>query len=241
MNKIRISAVSYTNTRPFVYGLMHSEIPQKTELTLDVPAECARKLIRDEADIGLVPVAALLHIPGYQIVADYCIGAEGPVNSVFLFSHKPVSEVRTVCADSQSRTSNNLAKVLLKHHWKVTPEFVTDQDQDADAFVLIGDRTFGKKDQYPFAYDLAEEWISFTGLPFVFAVWASNKPIPQEFSDELNAALAYGLDHRREVLAELQPRNDFDLTDYLMNRISFGLDERKREALELFLKYVANG
>ena len=118
MNKIRVSAVSYTNTKPFVYGLQHSGILDRIDLSLDIPSDCAAKVISDEADLGLIPVAALLSIPEYHIISDFCIGADGPVDSVFLFSEKPVEEIRSVSLDAQSRTSNGLARVLLKYHWK---------------------------------------------------------------------------------------------------------------------------
>ena len=117
MNKVKISAVSYTNTKPFVYGLMHSKISDEIELSLDTPSDCASKLINNQVDIGLVPVSALIEIPGYKIMSNYCIGATGAVDSVFIFSNKPIQEVRSLRLDSQSRTSNNLAKVLLKNHW----------------------------------------------------------------------------------------------------------------------------
>ena len=114
MNKFRVSAISYTNTKPFVYGLKHSKIIDQIELYFDIPADCARKLIEDKIDIGIVPVAALLLIPDYHIIADYCIGAVGPVNSVFIFSKKPIDQIKTIRLDLQSRTSNNLAKFFLK-------------------------------------------------------------------------------------------------------------------------------
>jgi len=189
VNKYKVSAISYTNTKPFVYGIINSGFVQKIDLNFDVPADCAYKLINNQVDIGIVPVAALLQIPNYQIVSDYCIGAIGPVNSVFIFSNKPVSEIKTLRLDLQSRTSNNLARVLFKNYWKVNPEIV---EGEADAFVEIGDRTFGKKDQFLYCYDLAEEWIRFTGLPFAFAVWAANKPVSEAFVDEFNAALKFG-------------------------------------------------
>ena len=237
MSKIRVSAVSYTNTKPFIYGLHHSGIAlNDMELSLDIPADCAAKLIEDKADIGLVPVAALLKIPDYHIVSDYCIGAITAVNSVFIFSDKPITEVKTLRLDTQSRTSNALARVLLKHYWKLQPEIT---EGAADAFVEIGDRTFGKKDEYPFTYDLAEEWIKFTGLPFAFAVWASNKPISQEFISKFNTALHYGLKHRNEVIAELPAHPKFDLDDYLMHRIDYALTDKKKEALKLFLMYAS--
>lgn len=234
MDKIQVSAVSYTNTKPFVYGLTHSKIISDIDLSLDIPSVCASKLINNQVDIGLVPVAALLNIPNYEIISDYCIGATGAVDSVFIFSDKPINDVTAIRLDTHSRTSNNLARVLLKNYWKLSPEIV---DQDEDAFVLIGDRTFGKKKEYKYAYDLAEEWQNFTSLPFVFAVWAANKPISLEFTKDFNNALRYGLDNRLEVIKDL-PLNGFDLQDYLENKLDFNLDKKKRQAIDLFLNYV---
>jgi chorismate dehydratase len=244
VNKIRISAVSYTNTKPFIYGIQHADLLNKIELSLDTPTDCAQKLIDNTVDIGLIPVAATLNMPYWEIVADYCIGAVGPVNSVFIFSNCDIKDVKRVQLDPQSRSSNNLAKVLMKNFWKIKPELITDaadytKSTDPEtACVLIGDRTFGKKDKYPFVYDLAEEWQKFTGLPFCFAAWIANKPIPKEFIDEFNIALKSGLDHRAEVIKELPPRADFDLEDYLMHKLDFDLTEKKKEALHLFLKYI---
>ena len=244
MDKISISAVSYTNTKPFIYGLQHSGFTKKIELSLDNPTDCAQKLIDNVVDIGLIPVAAILSLPVWEIVADYCIGAVGAVNSVFIFSNCDINEVKTLQLDPQSRSSNNLAKVLLKNFWKKAPELVVNADDysestDANtAFVQIGDRTFGKKENYAFVYDLAEEWQKFTGLPFVFAAWIANKPIPKEFMDEFNVALKFGLDHRAELLKELPARPDFDLEDYLMRKLNFDLTEDKKKALNLFLDYI---
>ncbi len=244
MNNIRISAVSYTNTKPFIYGLEHTGILANIDLSLDNPTDCAQKLIDDVVDIGLIPVAATLSLPYWEIVSDYCIGAVGAVNSVFIFSNCEITEAKAIQLDPQSRSSNNLAKVLLKNYWKVEPQLITgavDYEQSADpktAFVQIGDRTFGKKEKYQFVYDLSEEWQKFTGLPFVFAAWIANKPIPQEFMAEFNTSLKFGLDHRSELLKELPKRNDFDLEDYLMHKLDFELTEGKKSALYLFLDYV---
>jgi chorismate dehydratase len=245
VNKIRISAVSYTNTKPFIYGLKHSDILQKIDLSLDNPTDCAQKLIDDVVDIGLIPVAATLNLKHWEIVSDYCIGAVGAVNSVFIFSNCDIKDVTTLQLDPQSRSSNNLAKVLLKNYWKANHLMIVneavDYAQSTDpqtAFVQIGDRTFGKKEQYQYVYDLAEEWKKFTGLPFVFAAWIANKPISQDFINEFNQALKYGLDHRAELLKELPERKDFDFEDYLMHKLDFELTENKKKALYLFLDYV---
>lgn len=244
MEKIKISAVSYTNTKPFIYGIEHTGILDQIDLSLDIPADCAQKLIDNKVDIGLIPVAATLKMPYWNIVADYCIGAKGAVNSVFIFSNCEIHKVKRLQLDPESRTSNNLARVLLKNYWKVDPELITDSPDYSNitdnetAFVQIGDRTFGKKGQYAYAYDLAGEWEKFTGLPFVFAAWIANKPIPQSFTDEFNAALKYGLQHREELFAEIPARADFDIHDYLMNKIDFDLTDDKRKALHLFLEYI---
>lgn len=244
MNKIRISAVSYTNTKPFIYGIQHTDIINDIDLSVDIPADCAQKLIDNQVDIGLIPVAATLNLSEWHIISDYCIGASGPVNSVFVFSNCDIHEVKKVQLDPQSRTSNNLARVLMKNFWQVQPELLVgapDYAESTDpstAFVQIGDRTFGKKSKYKFVYDLSEEWQKFTGLPFVFAAWIANKPVPQEFVDQFNISLKYGLDHRPELLKELPKREDFDLEDYLMHKLDFNLTDDKKKALHLFLGYI---
>jgi chorismate dehydratase len=244
VKKIRISAVSYTNTKPFLYGIQHTAMIDKIDLSVDIPSDCAQKLIDDKVDIGLIPVAAVLNLAEWEIISDYCIGASGPVNSVFIFSNCAIQDVKAIQLDPQSRTSNNLALVLLKNLWRIEPQLITgagDYASSTDlniAFVQIGDRTFGKKARYKYAYDLAEEWKKLTGLPFVFAAWIANKPMPKEFTAEFNASLKYGLDHRAQLLHELPAHADFDVEDYLMHKLDFNLTEDKKKALYLFLEYI---
>lgn len=238
MNKIKISAVSYTNTKPFIYGIERSELKNKIDLSLDIPVDCATKLIEGKVDIGLIPVAAIPFVPNANIISSYCIGSVGLVNSVFIFSKVPVAGIKSLKLDSQSQTSNNLAKVLLKFHFKVEVEFLTDDAIEADAIVLIGDRTFGRKVDFAYAYDMGEEWMNFTGLPFIYAAWVANKEIPAQFIKEFNEALKFGLNNRDKVLKELPAVPNFDLEDYLFNKLDFNLTNDKREALALFLSYI---
>jgi len=238
LNKIKISAVAYTNTKAFIYGLEHSDIINKIDLSLDIPSDCAAKVISGEVDMGLMPVAAIPLVPNASIVADYCIGSDGAVNSVFIFSDVPVEQIKTLRLDAHSRTSNNLAKVLLKFYWKREVEFTTDPSAKTDAIVLIGDRTFGKKDDYAFAYDMGQEWKNFTGLPFMYAAWVANKEISPAFKVEFNAALKFGLKHRNEVLQDLPKTDKFDLEDYLYHKLQFEVTEDRIKALQLFLGYI---
>jgi chorismate dehydratase len=104
--------------------------------------------------------------------------------------------------------------------------------------VQIGDRTFGKKEQFPYSYDLAQEWFNFTGLPFAFAVWASNKPISETFKISFNEALKLGLDHKEEVLKNLDKVENFDLDNYLMKKVDFILDAEKLKAIDKFHQLI---
>lgn len=234
MEKVNISAVSYTNTLPFLYGLQHSPLIDKISLSLDVPSACAHKLIHDTADLGIVPVAALPDIPNAQIVSDYCLGANGAVNSVFIYSEKPIEAVESLRLDSQSRTSNALARILLRDYWK--NETVVTVKGEADAYVEIGDRTFGKQHAHPYVYDLSWYWKEFTGLPFTFAVWVANKPLEASFIQAFNDALAYGLSQRDVLIDELPVRIDFDYRQYLMENIDYLYNDEKKEAVTAFLK-----
>lgn len=237
MTKIKVSAVSYTNTAPLMYGVRRDKaLLEQMELSMDIPSVCAQKLIDQQVDIGLVPVAALLDIPDYRIVSDYCIGSVGQVNSVFIFSKIPLDQVKTIRLDPQSRTSNNLARVLIKHHWKLQAEFIS--DGPADAYVEIGDRTFGKTHTQAHSYDLGQAWMDFSGLPFAYAVWAANKPVPAAFMDSFNAAQRLGLENPQDVLTELPKRADFDIAKYLTHYIDYPLDKQKKEAISLFHRLI---
>lgn len=238
MNKIRVSAVSYTNTYPFLNGIRKSKVMEQIDLSVDYPSACAQKVIDDQADIGIIPTAALLSLPEYYINTDFCIGTEGAVDSVFIFANKPIEEVRTFRLDKQSRTSNGLARILIKNYWKQEVELVTDESVEPDAYVLIGDRTFGKKNAVPYVYDLGKEWFNFTGLPFAFALWVSNKKLPTTFVEQFNEALAYGVEHATDVIAGLPEFEGFDYTKYLTQHLNFHLTDKKREAVQLYLRYL---
>ena len=195
MHKIKVSAVSYLNSKPFIYGLQHSEILNNIDLQLDIPSDCAQKLMDGKVDLGLIPVAVIPKLKEHYIITDYCIGAEGKVASVMLYSNVPLDEIKTVLLDYQSRTSVTLVKVLAKYFWNISPVWENSTVNFENTFagntaaVIIGDRTFGLENKYAYAYDLAEEWQKFTHLPFVFACWVANKKLPDDFISQFNNAL----------------------------------------------------
>jgi len=119
MTKIKISAVSYTNTLPFIYGIENSKIINHIELSKDIPSVCAQKLLENKVDLGLIPVVILPKLNHYEIISDYCIGASGPVKSVILASFKPLNEIKTIFLDYHSRSSVMLTRILANKFWKI--------------------------------------------------------------------------------------------------------------------------
>jgi len=249
MEKIRISAVKYANTYPFIWGLRESGFDRKVIVETDHPADCAAKLISHRADIGLIPVAALPQVKNYEIIGEYCIGANGNVRTVMLFSNSPLEEVQSVSLDYRSRSSVNLTKILAKNMWKREFRWIDTSDkydfiniEKDEAVVLIGDQCLESEKKFKFRMDLAGEWNKYTGLPFVFAVWAANRNTDSGFREEFNEALKLGVDNIHKVaeaFAGISVIKEDELETYLRKNIDYNFDERKKEALDLFLGYLS--
>ena len=242
--KVKVSSVSYLNSKPFVYGLRKSDVKNRIELSLDMPSQVALKLEHGQVDIGLVPVAALLGNEKLEIVGSKCIGSHGKVRTVVLASQVPVEDIGTILMDYQSRTSVLLAKILAKFFWKkqikwenTSSGFEKKLISGNTAAVVIGDRVFEIENKHTYIYDLSNEWGKFTGLPSVFAVWAANKPLGQDFNAAFTGALDFGLANKKNVALE---EKDFypgvDIFAYLTDSIKFELDDAMRESLALFLE-----
>lgn len=246
MDKVNVSIVSYLNAKPFLYGLQQSEIINSIDFQEDIPSVCAQKLLTNQVDLGLVPVAIIPSLKNYHLVSDFCIGAQGKVASVMLYSHVPLQEIVSVILDYQSRTSVMLVQVLAKHLWKINPNWLAAESgfeqkiTGATAGVVIGDRTFELSGLYSYSYDLAEEWYKLTKLPFVFACWVSNKQLSQDFIIKFNTALQFGLDSRADVVTKMSLNNyKTDINYYLNENIKYNFDAPQKEALNLFWSYIS--
>jgi chorismate dehydratase len=239
-----VAAVSYNNTKPLLYGIKQHPVLDKIELVEDYPAKIAQMLIEGKVDIGLIPVAATLKMKQYYLETNYCIGSVGAVASVCIFSEVPMEEVEKVLLDYQSRTSVNLARVLLRDYWKKEVELADAKGEEyrygikgTTAGVVIGDRALEQRLISPYIYDLGQAWMDHTGLPFVFAGWIANKQLPKDFIAQFNEANALGLQQIDKVVAQ-NPFAAFDLKTYYTKCISYQLTEEKRKGLELFLKLM---
>ena len=235
--------VSYLNTRPLLLGMEQSPFKERIELMKAYPAQIAQALLDDTIDIGLVPVAVMPLLKHPQLVSKYVIGTEGEVASVALFSQVPMDQIEKVYLDYQSRTSVALAKILFKQFWKKEVEFLNategyiNQINGNTAGIIIGDRALVSLDKFEHIYDLGLAWKAYSGLPFVFAAWVANKPIPLEFMEAFDAANGYGLSHLEDVIA-LIPANEqvYDLHKYYNENISYELTPEKKAGLDKFLE-----
>jgi len=235
--------VSYLNTIPLLFGIRNSKLIGEIDLLIDYPSRIASFLLEDKIDIGLVPVAVIPKMKEFYLNTQYCIGSEGPVASVCLFSERPIQNVKTVLMDYQSTTSVELTKILLREYWKIEPDLLDTREDfrhligKETAGLIIGDRALEQRKISSYIYDLGEAWKNLTNLPFVFAAWISNKKLDESFVQEFDTANSIGLKDLERVLESLHS-DLFDLKEYYTKYISYNFDEAKMKALNLFLDKI---
>jgi chorismate dehydratase len=249
MSKIKVSAVKYTNSIPFIYGLQNHSIINEIILSLDTPAECYNNLVSGKVDIGLVPVIIKNQVNKVYQVSPYGICSYGKVLSVIIVSQCLLNEIKTITLDYQSKTSVMLTRLLCRDFWKISPEFIDasygfeDEKLHAnEARLLIGDRAFPFHNHKNFTVtDLAGEWTRFTGLPFVFAYWASLHKLPLAFEQKFSEALAYGIAHKLQLVQKMSAQPEFksiDLSSYLNENIIHEINPAMQEGMNLFLHLI---
>lgn len=245
---IRIGAVSYLNTKPLIYGL-RDRLPQ-CELRLDLPSRLADQLSHGQLDVALIPSVEYLRTPGLRIISNACIACRGPVRSVRLLLRKPASQVRTLALDEGSRTSAVLAQVLLARRFGIRPRIEALPMQaalgnvEADALLVIGDRAMKLEGrQYVDNWDLGQEWVRETGLPFVFAMWVSHaEPLPAELEIALQASRDMGLKRAEEIAVSEAIRYGLTVEDclnYFLKQLHFELGPTEQQGLELFRQWAS--
>ena len=233
--------MSYLNTKPLIYGFEKGMMKNEVELLTDFPSSIADMLINDEVDIALVPVATIPLLNEYHIITDYCIGTTGEVASVCLFSDVPLTEIKTILLDYQSRSSVGLLRILLKDYWKLNVDLISananyeEKILGTTAGLVIGDRAFIQRKKSKYIFDLGTAWKEMTGLPFLFAAWIANKKLPQTFVEKFNQTTGKGLKNLTEIILA-NPYTHYDLKKYYKENISFNLDDDKRRGLVEYLK-----
>ena len=241
---VQIGAVSYLNSKPLIEDLADLTAGE-AELVLDYPSRLADDLAEGTLDVALIPSFEYFLEPDYEVVSDACVATHGPVMSVKLYSRVPLGEIRTLALDEGSRTSAALSRIMLAERFGVHPRLEplplgrSIDSTTADAVLVIGDRAMHLPEE-PFeaVWDLGEEWLSWTGLPFVFALWATRR------STELGIvenALCEARDRGVARLDQIARREAGPLgldvstaARYLKHNLHFRLGSAERSGLKLF-------
>jgi chorismate dehydratase len=262
-NRVRLGAVGYLNARPLVHGL---DASARFDLRYDVPSECARLLHEGAIDVGLIPSIEYLRGGQYRIAPDLAIASRGPVDSVAIYTTRPIADVRSIALDTSSRTSVALVSVLCARRFRIRPALesrgpdLADMLGHCDAALLIGDNALlldhenfqpprvgaGRLAPSPKPrlekIDLGEAWSTMTGLPFVWAFWAGR---PDALNDDDVGALRRARDAgvacsdaiARKYFPDSPARQAVGAS-YLRDNIKYHLGADERAALELFYRYA---
>ena len=247
---LRIGAVGYLNARPLTWALDRQ--PHRWRMRYDLPSTCSALLHAGDVDLGLVPSIDYLQSTEYRLVPGVGIGSRGPIASVALYSRVPLDEIRHIALDTSSRTSVTLIRVLCRHRFGISPEFVPHGPDLAamtsgyDAGLLIGDPAFDA-DHAALGLskiDLGQEWTTMTGLPFIYAAWTGRSgALTAADVDALQAAQAEGVRSADAIAAEYgrgDPARTARAAAYLRDNVRYGLGPDEAAGLQLFLDYAAD-
>ncbi len=242
----KVSVVQYLNTAPLVWGMVKGEQQGKYDLEFTIPAACADAVRQRKADVGIVPSIEYQRMDKAQIIAGISIASKGEVKSVLLLSRKPIEKIQSISADNSSRTSAALVRIVMRkfysHFVNITPAAPKPEVmlKHADAALIIGDPALTFSASGLQVYDLAAEWKKFTGLPFVFAVWAGHEDaMLSHFRKDFEQSREFGLAHVDDIAAGYSPRLNLPpeaLKVYLTRNIDYSLDEDNRKGLREFYR-----
>jgi len=263
---LRVAAINFLNPAPLMWDFEHPPLdaPLALRYRIDrmLPSECATRLETGQADIGLVPIAALATSPGLRILPGCTIASKGRVRSLLLVrrASQPLAALRSVAADTASRTTITYARILF-HHWgnPAVPFLPMPADLDtmldhADAAIVIGDpallaleeraNRFERTGEDLVYHDLAEEWLFFTGLPFVSAVWgvAHGELLDESIAQDFIQSRIHGLENIDALVAEWSARfpiSEETIHSYLTSNIHYVLDDDCLEGMRGFFRLAA--
>jgi predicted solute-binding protein len=247
--KPQVSVVSYLNTVPLVWGMLHGRQRGLFDLSFAIPAECADRLADGRADIGIVP-SVELNRQKLEIIRGTGIACHGPVRSILLISKVPFEEIRTLATDACSRTSVALSRIVLAKKYGVEPQLFSERPhlgsmlEHCDAALIIGDAALVLDTaDLPFhVLDLGTEWTEMTGLPMVFAVWAARAEVPAQDPAPFLESLRFGMAHIDDIVREEHSKlgiSEALAREYLTRNIVFELGDREYEGLTKFLTYAS--
>ena len=274
-SRLRVAAINFLNPAPLMWDFEHPPLDAPLALRYQIdrmsPSECAARLASGAADIGLIPIAALATTPGLRILPGCTIASKGRVRSLRLIRRavQPLAALRSVAADTASRTTLAYARILF-HKWgnPAVPFLPAAANldsmlQQADAAILIGDpalmaleeraNRFERTGEELVYHDLAQEWRALTGLAFVSAVWgiaprnsAGAPGLDSETWDSIAQDFIqsrnHGLENIEALVAEWSARlpiPEATIRTYLTTNIHYVLDEECLEGMRGFFRMAA--
>jgi cyclic dehypoxanthinyl futalosine synthase len=245
---LRVLGVDYLNARPLWESLRDHEVPS-VDLRLLPPSELACALAEDEADVGLLPVAAAATMGELRLLRNMAIGARGRVRSVAIVAERPIHELESIALDLSSRTSVVLARLLLArrklspHLFGATPDRAIASVGGTTGALVIGDPALGLEERFPHRLDLAQDWFEWQNLPFVFAAWFGRpNAVSREDEDLFRIAKQKGLARTDAIAAEHAARSGLSassLRSYLTESIRYDLGDEEIVGLERFWSEAA--
>ncbi|MGE5236850.1 MAG: menaquinone biosynthetic enzyme MqnA/MqnD family protein [Acidobacteriota bacterium] len=247
---VGIVGVRFLNAKPLLAGLeagIHAAFPYR--FSVADPSACAGDLAEGTVDAGLVPVASLPALPAAAALPGLGVASRQAATSVLLVSRVPLREVRTLAAHTASRTSVILARLLLLEQWGARPEVVPATPplaamlSGADAAVIIGDPALSERGRSGLLeIDLAAAWVEWTGLPFVFAIWAVRGGSPAGLEELFMRSLDHAVGHWEELIPRWSAAHHLDLEatrHYLGSILTYHLGDAERAGIEEFLRLTA--
>ncbi|MBI3935205.1 MAG: menaquinone biosynthesis protein [Acidobacteria bacterium] len=241
---LRVAAVSYLNSVPLVWGLLHGPHRSRFRVTFELPSQCADLLRAGDADAGIIPSIEYQRIPNLKIVPGLAVASAGPVRSVLLISKCPVEQIASLALTTASRTSVCLVQILLQRHYLIAPQLVPHEPDltamlaACDAALLIGDPALATDFPGWIVLDLAEAWRAMTGLPFVFAIWAVRAEVATpDLVPAFQQSAVYAMAHLTEMVEQETARTGLSpelIRTYLTENIDFSLGEKNLEGLRRF-------
>jgi chorismate dehydratase len=249
MNRLRLSIVYYLNSLPLAWGFVHGRQRDIFDLDFSSPSRCADLLADGSVDIGLIPSIEYQRIRGAKVISGLSIASKRQVQSVLLISKVPAERIQTVAIDNSSRTSIVLLRILLALKYRTQPTMRSCEPEieamlnHSDAALIIGDTALRAVVDDHYRYDLAEEWKTLTGKPFVFAFWGVRSGVNLADPSVFQQSLAYGETHLDEIVQQQSQTLHLpvdQLHRYLTENINYTLDQENLEGLQLFYQLAAD-
>lgn len=241
--KIKVGAVSYSNTKPLINGFENGIMKNEIDLILDYPSNIAQLYKEKKIDIALLPVAEIKNNDTSILFSKFCIGAKDNVASVALFSEVSIDKIEKIYLDYQSKTSVALLQILLNNFWKKEVVFLQpDKDyiskiKNNTAGLIIGDRALKQISTFKFVYDLSKAWNDYTSHSFVFATWVSNIPLEKKFIENFDEAQLASFNDLDEICSK-NKLPFYDLKKYYTENIIYPFDNDMKKGLNLFLSML---